>query len=208
MMNQKNTYWTMLSPLIRRSMEKRYSEVMANYAIKNGKENYLRILGEAEDLGDGNPLEPAAHAAFIFVGCWLGTGKMLSADGMANVMGDVIKDLRPFFLLMNLNSARTQRKISELLNRYVAWSGENAGKFPETWAISLREEPRGIAFTMTRCPVVTYCREAGIPQILPALERGLEQLIAALHGTLHHGQTLYTGADSGDYLITGDKVTF
>ena len=205
MMNQKNTYWTLLSPLIRRSIEKRYSDVMADYALRNGKENYLRILGEAEDLGDGNPLEPAAHAAFIFVGCWLGTGKLLSADGMANVMGDVIRDLRPFFLLMNLNSPRTRRKLSDFLHRYAAWAAENAEKFPAVWELSLREDPRGIAFTMTRCPVVTYCRKAGIPQILPALERGMELLIAALHGTLRHGQTLYTGADSGDYLIVGDR---
>ena len=206
MMNQKSTYWTLLSPLIRRSIEKRYSEVLANYALKNGRENYLRILGEAEELGPGNPLEPAAHCAFLFIGCWLGTGKLISPDGMAKVMGDVIRDLRPLFLLMNLNSPKTLRRWSDSLNKYLAWQTENGEKYPAAWQISVSEDPRGLAFTMTRCPIVTYCREAGIPQILPAIEQAAEAFVAQLHGVLLHERTLYTGAEEGSYRIFGDKV--
>ena len=196
----------MLSPLIRRSIVKRYSDVLANYALKNGKENYLRILGEVPDLGAGNPLEPAAHAAFIFIGCWLGTGKLISPAGMATVMTDVEKELRPLFLLTNLNSGRTMRRWSEMLQKYAAWQAENGEKFPETWIIQPRDAAQGLSFTMTRCPIVTYCREAGIPQILPAIEQAAGAFVAQLHGRLIHKATLYTGADSGDYLITGDKV--
>ena len=205
MIKEKSRYWTLLSPLIRRSIEKRYSKVLADYALKNGKENYLRILGEAGDIGENNPLEPAAHAAFLFIGCWLGTGKLISPSGMANVMGDVIRELRPLFLLTNLNSKKTQRRWQERLQSYAGWAAANEAQAPDAWHI----EPvsgDGIVFTMDRCPIVRYCREAGIAQILPALEQAAGALISQLHGTLRSENSLYTGGDCGKYLILGDKV--
>ena len=206
-MKEKSRYWTLLSPLIRRSLEKRYSTVLADYALKNGRENYLRILGELEDLGEDNPLAPAAHAAFLFIGCWLGTGKIISPDGMANVMGDVLRELRPLFLLMNLNSRKTLRRWEAGLSKYAAWSAENGSRYPAAWQIRLLDAPDGsLAFTMSRCPIVTYCREAGIEKILPAIEQAAQTFVSLQHGVLTSENSLYTGGDCGTYRICGDKA--
>ena len=76
---------------------------MAVRAIVKGRKRYRDLVREAPELGKGNPMASNAYFAYVFVGAWLGTGKKLSPDDIALVMADVLKTVRPFFALTDLN---------------------------------------------------------------------------------------------------------
>ena len=89
-MQYKGIYWTIFAPLIRKSISARYGSETAERSIRQGKEEYRRLLSRADDLGPGNPMAMNAYFAYVFAGAWLGSGKQISPDEMALVMTDVL----------------------------------------------------------------------------------------------------------------------
>lgn len=208
MMKYNGWYWTLLSPMIRRSLRTRYSDTLADYALRNGKQHYRRILSEADDLGPGNPMACNAYFAYVFIAVWLGTGKLISPDGMANVMTDVLHQMKPFFGLVNLNTHRGSRHWYRSMKKYEAWQQENLEKYPASWKVCFDEglHRDGSYYYFTQCPVCSYCRRAGIPQIMSALCATDRLMFRFQHGVLHREHTLADGDDRCDYWVHGDRI--
>ena len=76
-------YWTVFAPLIKKSIRKRFDGNLAEQAIRQGKDEYRRLLSRADDLGPGNPMAMNAYFAYVFAAAWLGSGKKTTPDGMA-----------------------------------------------------------------------------------------------------------------------------
>ena len=50
-MKYKGIYWTVFSPLIKKSIADRYSNDLAEKAIQKGKKEYKGLLSRADELG-------------------------------------------------------------------------------------------------------------------------------------------------------------
>ena len=84
-------YWTLFAPMMRKSIARRFDKELADRAIRQGKDEYRRLLSRADDLGPGNPMAMNAYFAYVFAAAWLGSGKQITPDEMALVMTDVLE---------------------------------------------------------------------------------------------------------------------
>ena len=208
MMKYKGYYWAILSPLIRRSITKRYSWELADRSIAKGKMEYRALLLEADDLGPGNPMEMNAYFAYVFVAAWLGSGKLISPDGMANVMTDVLHVMKPFFGVVNLNTKKGSKKWYREMKKYESWSKDKLDQYPVNWRVGFDESLHrdGSYYYFTSCPICDFCKRKGISQIMSALCSTDHLMFEMQHGVLHRQHTIANGDPVCDYWVVGDQV--
>ena len=208
MMPYKGYYWTILAPLMKKSITRRYSRELAQRSIKQGKLEYKKLLNHADDIGPGNPMAMNAYFAYVFAGAWLGSGKEITPDGMAEVMTDVLHNMKPMFSLVNLNRPAFRHYWDKSMRKYEKWSQDKFDKYPTTWKVNFDESLHqdGTYYYFTQCPVCTLCKKEGIPEIMAAL-CGTDWLMFKMqHGILHRACTLAGGDPVCDYWVVPDKI--
>ena len=205
-MDYRNIYWLLLAPFIRHSLRKRYGKKLADLAMGRGREEYRRILCQAQPLGFGNPMAFNAWFAYAFAAAWLGSGKSISPQAMGQVMVDVLKTMRPFFALTDMN--RTPKKWYLSMKKYAAWASLHRAKYPSTWDMHFDEglHRDGSYYYFTSCPICATMNKLGIPEIMPGLCATDQVMFRYQHAVLHRAHTLAQGDDVCDYWIVGDKV--
>lgn len=209
-MKYKGIYWTTFSPMIKKSISKRYSPALAEKAIKNGKEKYKGLLSRADELGDGNPMAMNAYFAYVFAAAWLGTDKEITPDGMAEVMTDVLTSplLKTFFGMTDINTPKGEKKWYRDMKKYEAWYEKNKNDYPVNWVVHFDESLHqdGSYYRFTRCPICEFCKREGIEELMPALCATDEIMFKLQHGVLHREHTLARNEGECDYWIVGDRV--
>ena len=207
-MKYKGYYWTLLAPLIKKSIAARYSKELAQQSIRQGKLEYRGLLERADDIGDDNPMAQNAYFAYVFVGAWLGSGKQIPPDGMAEVMTDVLHNMRFFFGLTNLNSKRGSKIWYKNMKKYEAWSADKLEKYPTTWRVGFDENLHkdGSYYYFTSCPICSFCEKEGISEIMGPLCQTDKIMFQMQHGVLHRDFTLAGGDRMCDYWVVGDQV--
>lgn len=201
-------YWTLFAPLMKKSIETRYGTELAIRSIKNGKNEYRKLLSRADDLGRGNPMASNAYFAYVFAGAWLGSNKEITPEQMALVMTDVLQSrlLRTVFGMTDMN--KTPKKWYKDMKKYQAWFEKNGKKYPVNWIVNFDEERHkdGSFYYFTRCPICEFCKREGIMELMPALCSTDEVMFTLQHGKLYREQTIARGGDMCDYWIVGDKA--
>lgn len=200
-------YWTLFAPMMKKSMTNRFGKELAEQAIKSGKEEYKRLLSRADDLGPGNPMAMNAYFAYVFAAAWLGSGKRIKPDEMAQVMTEVLESrlLRTFFGMTDLN--KTPKKWEREMRKYQAWFARHGKDYPVNWNVNFDESrhKEGSFYYFTRCPICEFCNREGIGELMPALCSTDEVMFRLQHGKLHREHTIAGGDPICDYWITGDK---
>lgn len=207
MMQYKDFYWSFFAPKIKKSIAARYSTELAERSVQNGKAEYRGLLERADDIGPGNPMAMNAYFAYVFVAAWLGSGKLISPDGMANIMSDVLHKMRPFFAMTNLNSRRGEKKWYRDMKKYEAWAKKNLSRYPNNWVVEFDEtRHRDGSFNyFTQCPICSFCQREGISEIMPPLCETDKLMFEMQHGVLHREHTIAGGDGICDYWVVGDK---
>ena len=202
------TYWLLFAPLIKKSIKKRFGAELAQRSIKNGKNEYRRLLSRADDLGRGNPMATNAYFAYVFAGAWLGGGREIAPDQMALVMKDVLQSrlLRTVFGMTDIN--KTPKKWYNDMKKYQAWFDKHRKNYPENWIVNFDENRHkdGSFYYFTHCPICEFCKREGIMELMPALCSTDEVMFKLQHGKLYREQTIASGGNMCDYWIVGDKV--
>ena len=208
MMKYNGIYWNVFAPLIKTSIRNRYGEDVAKRSIKNGKKEYQRILQQADPIGDDNPMITNAYFAYVFVGAWLGSEKVISPEDMAEVMRDVLAKMKPFFGMVNLNSKKGSRKWYHDMKKYEKWYQKHGDEFPTTWQVGFDEELHqdGSYYYFTCCPICHLMNKLGYSEIMPALCSTDEDMFRYQHGVLHRNHTIAEGEEMCDYWVVGDQV--
>lgn len=206
-MKKQGIYWIVLSPMIHASIKKRYGSSLADAAIKNGKQEYEKLVDNAPNLGPHNSMASNAYFAYVFVGAWLGTGKQLKPEDIALVMKDVLAYLKPFFSLTDLN--KDPKKWVKSMQKYAKWYNNGNGlKYPSTWKVhfddSLHQD--GGYYYFSSCPICSYLTHIGLGEIMKPLCETDSVMFAYQHGVLHRNHTIAAGNDTCDYWVVGDKV--
>ena len=65
-MKYRGFYWALFAPLIKKSINERFNESLAEQSIQKGKKEYRRLLEHADELGKGNPMASNAYFAYVF----------------------------------------------------------------------------------------------------------------------------------------------
>lgn len=210
-MEYKGIYWTVFSPLIKKSIANRYSNALAEKAIQNGKKEYKGLLSRADELGKGNPMAMNAYFAYVFAAAWLGTNKEITPAGMGEVMTDVLTSplLKTFFGMTDINTAKGETKWYRDMKKYEGWYEKNKNDYPVNWVVHFDESRHrdGSFYYFTRCPICEFCKREGIEELMPALCATDEVMFRLQHGRLHREHTLARSEGECDYWIVGDKVS-
>jgi hypothetical protein len=201
-------YWSFFAPMIKKSISKRFGKEMAEQSIRNGKKEYRGLLERADDLGPGNPMAMNAYFAYVFAAAWIGSGKRITPEQMAEVMTDVLTSpvLRTFFGLTDLN--KKPKKWYQDMKKYEAWYQKNCNQYPVNWKVNFDESLHqdGSYYYFTRCPICEFCQKEGIMELMPALCATDEVMFRLQHGKLHREHTIANGDQVCDYWIIGDKI--
>lgn len=202
-------YWNVLSPMIRSSMRKRFGKETADQAVRCGKSEYRKLLAEVPDIGNDNPMASSAYFAYVFVAAWLGSGKTLTPDDLAEVMRDVLGRMKPFFgMMMNFNRHPDQG--NKQMRRYEAWyNAGNGEKYPTTWKVNFDDHLHrdGSYYVFSVCPICSYMNSKGYGDVMKPLCELDAVMFSYCHGVLHREHTIASGADTCDYWIVPDKIT-
>ncbi len=209
-MKYKGIYWTLFSPMIKKSISERYSPSLAEKAISKGKQEYRILLSHADELGKGNPMASNAYFAYVFAAAWLGTDKQITPDTMGEIMTDVLTSplLKTVFGMTDINSSKGEKKWYYDMKKYERWYEKNKSKYPVNWVVSFDEglHKDGSYYKFTSCPICEFCKKEGIEELMPSLCATDEVMFALQHGVLHREHTLARGEGECDYWIVGDKV--
>ncbi|MBR1560423.1 MAG: L-2-amino-thiazoline-4-carboxylic acid hydrolase [Clostridia bacterium] len=201
-------YWTLFAPMMKKSIARRYGKDLAKQSIKRGKAEYRRLLSRADDLGPGNPMAMNAYFAYVFAAAWLGGGRRLTPDQMAQVMTDVLEGplLRAVFGITDLN--KTPKKWERDMRKYAKWFEAHGADHPVNWQVSFDESRHrdGSFYYFTRCPICEFCEREGIAELMPALCGTDEVMFRLQHGRLHREHTIANGDGICDYWVVGDRV--
>lgn len=210
-MKYRGIYWSVFSPMIKKSIAKRYSPELAEKAIKKGKKEYKGLLTRADELGKGNPMAMNAYFAYVFAAAWLGAEKQITPDGMGEVMTDVLTSqlLKTFFGMTDINSPKGEKKWYHDMKKYEVWYTKNKSDYPVNWVVHFDENLHkdGSYYKFTRCPICEFCKKEGIEELMPALCATDEIMFKLQHGVLHREHTLARNEGECDYWIVGDKLT-
>lgn len=201
-------YWTLFAPMIKKSIERRFGNNLAERSIRQGKAKYKELLSHADDLGPGNPMAMNAYFAYVFAAAWLGSGKQISPEEMGQVMTDVLESrlMRTVFGVTDLN--RTPKKWELDMRKYEAWFAAHGKDYPVNWIVNFDESRHkdGSFYYFTRCPICEFCQREGIAELMPALCATDEVMFRLQHGRLHREHTIANGDGICDYWIVGAKV--
>lgn len=207
-MKYKGIYWRLFSPFIHKSIESRFGKDLANQTIRKGKEQYRKLLAQADDLGPGNPMASNAYFAYVFSAAWLGSDKQISPQEMAQVMTDVLSGplLKFYFGLTDLN--KKPKKWYNAMKKYEKWYQKHGKDYPVNWIVQFDENKHaeGSYYCFTRCPICEFCQRIGIGELMPALCATDEVMFKLQHGRLHRKYTIAKGDPICDYWVTGDQA--
>ena len=208
-MKYKGIYWAAFSPMIKKSISKRYSKQLAERAIKAGKKEYRVLLSRADELGRGNPMAMNAYFAYVFAAAWLGSDKIITPEGMGEIMADVLTSplLKTFFGMTDINSPKGEKKWYRDMKKYDSWYEKNKNAYPVNWVVHFNESLHqdGSYYRFTRCPICEFCKREGIEELMPALCATDEIMFRLQHGVLHREHTLARNEGECDYWIVGDR---
>jgi len=200
-------YWSLFAPMMKKSITNRFNKELADKTIRDGKDEYKRLLTRADDLGPGNPMASNAYFAYVFAAAWLGSGKKITPEEMGFVMTDVLESplLRAVFGMTDLN--KTPKKWEKDMRKYEAWFRKHGEDYPVNWNVNFDEtrHKEGSFYYFTRCPICELCQREGIAELMPALCSTDEVMFHLQHGKLHREYTIASGDPICDYWITGDK---
>lgn len=183
--------------------KKRTAEIM-----KNGKREYKRLVGEADELGRGNPFGLNAYFAYVFVGVYLGAEGELSPDDIKDIMRETLLTLKPLFGMINLNTRLGVKTADEMyVRKYLRWCKKHGRDYPHTWKMTAPPKIKGktLRYRLHSCPICELCERQGIAEIMPPLCELDELMFAMMHGRLIRRHTISSGGGMCDYTVIGDK---
>lgn len=186
-----------------------YGRAYAGEIIKKSKKVYRKLIEEAEDIGEDNPMAYNEMFALVFVAPYLASEKKIPPEIAQEMMRRSLYFVRPYLSLIDLNTkwgkAANKRKI---LKYYKWYTPEKEKRYPTSFKVDFVGEPYEGAcyYRITRCPICTYTEKLGVAELMPLFCELDEVMIALQHGVLHRTQTIAGGGDCCDYFITGDKA--
>jgi len=204
---QNTFYWNFFGGSIKKSLNKRLSPPLTKAVMNNGEKEYRLLIDRAPELGKGNPFSLNMYFACVFIGVWLGSGKALSPETMADIMTECLLRLKPFFGLINLNKPRHAKLVQyHMAEKYMKWCDKHAKDYPLTWEMTGNtENRRGVYYELHSCPICALCKQEGILEIMPSLCQLDTLMFSMMHGKLIRNQMIAAGGEMCDYWVIGDE---
>ena len=207
-MKYNGFYFALFRGTMKKVLAEHYGEEFAREVMKKARPLYQKIVAEADDIGDGNPMAYNELFALAFVAPYLASEKRISPEVAQEMMRRSLYHVKFYFGMVNLNTPRGKLANQKSILKYVKWyTPAREKQYPASFKVDFVGKPYEGAcyYRITRCPICTYCKKLGVEELMPLFCELDEVMIGLQHGVLHRQQTIASGGECCDYWITGDR---
>lgn len=207
-MKYRSFYFYLFQRPMKKVLQDTYGATYASTIIKKSKVIYRRLIEEADDIGNDNPMAYNERFALVFVAPYFASEKKIPPKIVQEMMRQSLYFMRWYFALTDLNTKRGKKANKKNIVKYYKWYTEAKEKrYPTSFKVDFVGEPYEGAcyYRITRCPICTYMKKIGASELMPLFCELDELMIRFQHGILHRKDTIANGADCCDYFITGDR---
>lgn len=207
-MKYKSFYFLLFKGPMKKVLIEKYDKAYASEIIRRSKITYRKLIEEADDIGDDNPMAYNEMFALVFVAPYITSEKKIPPETIQEMMRRSLYSVKWFFFLVNLNTKRGKKANKKNIIKYYKWyTPEKEKLYPTSFKVDFEGQPYDGAcyYRITRCPICTYTKKLGVFELMPLFCELDEVMISLQHGVLHRKGTIAKGADCCDYFITGDR---
>ena len=207
-MKYRSFYFYLFRGPMKKVLIEKYDKAYASEIIRKSKKVYRKLIEEADDIGNDNPMAYNEMFALAFVAPYIASEKKIPPETIQEMMRRSLYFVKWYFSLTNLNTERGKEANKKNILKYYKWYTEEKEKqYPTSFKVDFVGQPYDGAcyYRITRCPICTYTKKLGVFELMPLFCELDEVMIKLQHGILHRNGTIADGADYCDYFIIGDK---
>ena len=207
-MKYKAFYFLLFKGPMKKVLTEKYDKAYGSEIIKKSKIIYRKLIEEADDIGDDNPMAYNEMFALVFVAPYIASEKKIPPEISQEMMRRTLYSFKWYFSLVNLNTKIGKQANKKNILKYYKWyTAEKEKLYPTSFKVDFVGEPYEGAcyYRITRCPICAYTKKLGVDELMPLFCELDELMISLEHGVLHRKDTIANGADCCDYFITGDR---
>ena len=210
MLKYTGKYWTVLAPLIKRSLKRHYGKPFADRTMQSAKPIYRGLLNRMDDIGADNPMASNVYMSFVFFAVYQAANGKITVKALRKIAEEVIswKPLKLMGLFMNANKPSGIQSIRKMMLNNAAWLEKHPQYKAVSWDFNFDEAKHkdGYYYHFTQCPLNTFARREGLLDVLPVM-CDMDYMTAGLmHAKLHREHTLAGGGKICDYWYYGDQM--
>lgn len=207
-MKYKGFYFLLFKGPMKKVLIEKYDKAYASEIIKKSKVIYRKLIEEADDIGDDNPMAYNEMFALVFVAPYIASEKKIPPEIVQEMMRRSLYSFKWYFSLVNLNTRRGKEANKKIILKYYKWyTAEKEKLYPTSFKVDFEGQPYEGAcyYRITRCPICAYTKKLGVEELMPLFCELDDVMISLQHGVLHRKETIAKGGDYCDYFIVGDK---
>ncbi|CAG7585368.1 hypothetical protein PEPTYR26121_00155 [Peptoniphilus tyrrelliae] len=207
-MKYNSFYFLLFKGQMKKVLIEKYDKAYASEIIKKSKKIYRKLIEEADDIGNDNPMAYNEMFALVFVAPYIASEKKIPPETIQEMMRRSLYSVKWYFSLVNLNTKRGKEANKKNILKYYKWYTEEKERlYPTSFKVDFEGQPYEGAcyYRITRCPICAYTKKLGVDELMPLFCELDELMISLQHGILHRKDTIANGADCCDYFIKGDR---
>ena len=207
-MKYKGFYFLLFKGPMKKVLIEKYDKAYASEIIKKSKIIYRKLIEEADDIGNDNPMAYNEMFALAFVTPYIASEKKIPPEIIQEMMRQSLYYVKWYFSLINLNTKRGKELNKKNILKYYKWYTEEKEQlYPTSFKVDFEGQPYEGAcyYRITRCPICIYTKKLNVFELMPLFCELDDLMISLQHGVLHRKETIAKGGDYCDYFIVGDK---
>ena len=207
-MKYHSFYFNLFQHPMKKVLLENYGHDYSREIMKKSKKIYRKLIEEADDIGEDNPMAYNERFALVLVAPYIASEKKIPPETIQEMMRRSLYSVKWYFSLINLNTKRGKEANKKNILKYYKWYTEEKEKlYPTSFKVNFEGEPYDGAcyYRITRCPICVYTKKLGEDELMPLFCELDELMISLQHGVVHRKGTIANGADYCDCFITGDR---
>lgn len=110
-------YWSILAPLVRKSLKKHYGKAFAGKTMIKAKSEYRAMLERVDDIGADNPMASNIYMSFVFLAAYKAANGKITIKALRMIAYEAMewKPLRLMGLFVNANKPSGIRAIRKMM---------------------------------------------------------------------------------------------
>ncbi|MDO4316599.1 MAG: L-2-amino-thiazoline-4-carboxylic acid hydrolase [Lachnospiraceae bacterium] len=207
-MKYNGFYFWLFRGSMKKTLTEKYGKAYANEIMKKSKGVYRKLVEEADDIGDDNPMAYNELFALVFVSPYVASEKKIPPETVQELMRRALYHVKWYFGMTDLNTPKGKAANKKSITKYVKWyTPEREKQYPSSFKVDFAGQPHEGAcyYRITRCPICAYTKRLGVEELMPLFCELDNVMITLQHGVLHREHTIAVDGDYCDYYITGDR---
>ena len=207
-MKYKGFYFLLFKSPMKKVLTEKYDKAYGSEIIKKSKKIYRKLIEEADDIGDDNPMAYNEMFALAFVAPYIASEKKIPPETIQEMMRRSLYSVKWYFSLINLNTKIGKEANKKNILKYYKWYTKEKEKlYPTSFKVDFEGQPYEGAcyYRITRCPICIYTKKLNVFELMPLFCELDDLMISLQQGVLHRKETIAKGGEYCDYFIVGDK---